>query len=292
MQAAIQYVLRSGQKIPLHQWTKLATDIFYFEGASYLLIVDYTSRFSVVCKLSSMTGQHVACQCKLIFSEYGWPDTLVSDNGPCYTAETFTSMITEYGVNHITSSLHFLQSNGLAEKFVQIVKNLFYKAKEEGKDLFKSLMIYHNTPFTSGLQSPQSRSARSDLPMSNVARKLLGLDSELLRNKHKNEHLPLHDLHMGQDVIFQDATSKSFVNFTELVEDEVEKIIMSMPTKSCKLDVLPTKVLKEITQILASLAYKNYQPFINWRVVCRGMQSNHNLSTNQEARIGAYKQEL
>ena len=41
-------------------------------------------------------------------------------------------------------------------------------------------------------------------------------------------------------------SSKSFVNFTELVEDEVEKIIMSMPTKSCKLDVLPTKVLKEI----------------------------------------------
>ena len=35
------------------------TDIFHFEGASYLLIVEYTSRFPVVCKLSSMTGQHV-----------------------------------------------------------------------------------------------------------------------------------------------------------------------------------------------------------------------------------------
>ena len=159
-----------------------------------------------------MTGQHIASQCKLIFSEYGWPDTLFSDNGPCHTAESFTRMMTEYGVNHITSSPHYLQSNGLVEMFVQIVKNLFYNAKEEGKDPFKSLMIYLNTPLTISLQSQmqflQSRSARSDLPMSNAVRKQLGLDSELLRNKHKNEHLPLHDLHLGQAVMFQDATSK------------------------------------------------------------------------------------
>ena len=57
-----------GQKIPLHTWTKLATDLFHFEGASYLLIVNYTSRFPVVQKLSSMTQQHVANQCRLIFS--------------------------------------------------------------------------------------------------------------------------------------------------------------------------------------------------------------------------------
>ena len=196
-----------GQEIPPHPCTKLVTDIFHFQGASYILIVDYTSKVLVVCKLSSMTGQHVASQCKLIFSEYSWPDTLVSDNGPCYPAETFTSGVKEYGVNHITSSPHYLQSNGLAEKFVQIVKSLFYKAKEEGKDPFKGLMIYCNTPLSSSLQSPmqilQSRTAPSDHPMSNAARQQLGLDSELLRNKHKNEHLPLYDLHLGQDVMQQ-----------------------------------------------------------------------------------------
>ena len=66
-----------GQEIPVHPWTKLATDIFYFESASYFLIVDYTSRFPVVCKLSSMTIVHVANQCKLVFSGYGWPQTLI-----------------------------------------------------------------------------------------------------------------------------------------------------------------------------------------------------------------------
>ena len=81
------------QEIPVHPWTKLATDIFHFESASYLLIVDYTSRFPVVHKLSLITGLHVENQCKLIFSEYGWPETLISDNGPSYTSQTFTSVM-------------------------------------------------------------------------------------------------------------------------------------------------------------------------------------------------------
>ena len=54
----------------------------------------------------------------------------------------------------------------------------------------------------------------------------------------------------------QHRSSKSFENFTKLAEDEVEKIIMSMPTKSCKLDVLPTKVLKDIITPLLPLLTK------------------------------------
>ena len=87
----------------------------------------------------------------------------------------FTNLMKEYAVNHITSSTHYPQSNGLAEKFVQIVKNLFYKVKEEGVDINKYLMIYCNTPLTCTSKSPmqmlQQRSARSQLPMSNVARR-------------------------------------------------------------------------------------------------------------------------
>ena len=37
-------------------------------------------------KQISSCPQVVYYQCKLIFSEYGWPETLISDNGPCYTS--------------------------------------------------------------------------------------------------------------------------------------------------------------------------------------------------------------
>ena len=76
----------------------------------------------------STTVQQVVSQMKLIFSEYSQPEIIVSDNGPCYSAETFTKLMTDYSVNHITSSPHYPQLNSLAGKYEQIVKNLFYKA--------------------------------------------------------------------------------------------------------------------------------------------------------------------
>ena len=134
-------------------------------------------------KLTS-TAQHVTGQMRLVFSEHGWPETIISVNGPCYSDETFTKLMKDYSANHIKSSPHYPQSNGLAEKYVQIVKNIFYKAQEEGTDLYKSLMIYRNTPLSSHLQSPmqilQSWTARSQLPMFNTARKQFGLEKNNL----------------------------------------------------------------------------------------------------------------
>ena len=95
---------------------------------------------------------------------------------------------------------------------MQIVKCLFYKAKEEGKDLFKCFMIYCCTSLTGSLQLPmqilQGRSARSYLPMSNAARKQLGIQPEVIRNIDKHEVLPIHELHVGHSVMYQDSVTK------------------------------------------------------------------------------------
>ena len=203
-----------GQEVPIFPWTKVATDIFYFEGNLCLLLVDYTSHFPIMRKLKSMTAQHIADHIKQIFAKYGWPNALVSDNGPCCASKIFKGLMKEYQVNHITSSPCYLQSNSLAEKYVQIIKNLFHKAKEEGQDLHKYLMTYRNTPLSSHLQSPMqilsSRATRSLLLLSNAAKKQMGLHSEELRVKQKNQHLPTHDLCLDQTVMYQDPTNKKW----------------------------------------------------------------------------------
>ena len=197
-------------EVPPVPQSKVATDILHYESQPYLLIVEYTSRFLIVRKLKSMSAQQITEHFKSIFSEYGWPDTLVSDNGPCYAAEAFSNLMKEYAVNHITSSLHYPQSNRLVEKFIQIVKNLFHKATDEEADIDKYLMIYHNTPLASTSKSPmqmlQQRSARSQLPMSNVAIRRLGIVAE--QQPSKNQHLPSHEFHIGQDVRCQSPITK------------------------------------------------------------------------------------
>ena len=102
-----------GHEIPSVPWSKVATDIFHFKSKSYLLVVDYTSRFPIVREIKSMSAQHIAEHFRLIFSEYSWPDTLVSDNAPCYVAEMFTSLTSEphHQFPHITPNPMDWQKN-------------------------------------------------------------------------------------------------------------------------------------------------------------------------------------
>ena len=92
-------------------------------------------------------------------------------------------------------------------------------------------MVYRNTPLSSSLQSPMqilaSRSARSNLPMSNAARKQRGLDCEQLRDKPKNEQVPSHDLHLNQAVMYQDPNEKRWypVTITRLCQEPRSYVI-------------------------------------------------------------------
>ena len=60
----------------------------------------------------------------------------------------------------------------------------------------------------SPMQILQGRNVRSDLPMSNAARKQLGIQPEVVRNTDTHAVLLTHDLHVGQRVMYQDSASK------------------------------------------------------------------------------------
>ena len=65
-----------------------------------------------------MTSKAIAHHMQVNFAKYGWPDTLVTDNGPCYTSKEFQMLMQSMSINQITNSPHYPQSNGLVEKFV------------------------------------------------------------------------------------------------------------------------------------------------------------------------------
>ena len=83
-------------KEPLHPYSvpsfprqKLATDLFYDQGAQYLLVTDYYSKYPIVRKLNSTTSVAVINHLKSIFAENGIPETLISDNGPQFSSQEF-----------------------------------------------------------------------------------------------------------------------------------------------------------------------------------------------------------
>ena len=129
-------------ELPSLPWKKVDTDLFIWKSSTYLLIVDYYSRYIEISKLNGQSSSQVITQTKSIFARHGIPQEVVSDNGPPYSSFEYKQFATNYGFTHTTSSPRYPQSNGEAERAVKTVKSLLKKSD----DSYNVLMIYHSTP--------------------------------------------------------------------------------------------------------------------------------------------------
>ena len=68
--------------LPDYPWQKVVSDLFTLRGTNYLVVVDYFSCFPEVIKFQSTTSNSIILAMKSIFSRYGIPEVLISDNGP------------------------------------------------------------------------------------------------------------------------------------------------------------------------------------------------------------------
>ena len=149
-------------------WDTVATDLFKTKNSKYLLLVDYYSRFPVLCKLGSMTSKVLVQEMKAVFAELGVPNVIVSDGGPQYTLAEFKDFMKQWQIEHQVSSPRNPQSNGMAEHCVQTMKASLIKTIEEGEDVDLALLTYKTTPLNHRLPLPaellNSRKYKTLLP--------------------------------------------------------------------------------------------------------------------------------
>ena len=103
-------------------WDTVATDLFKTKNSEYLLLVDYYSRFPVLCKLGSTTSKVLVQEIKAAFAELGAPNIIVSDGGPQYTPTELKDSTKQCQIEHRVSSPRNPQSNGMAAHCVQTMK--------------------------------------------------------------------------------------------------------------------------------------------------------------------------
>ncbi|XP_077522668.1 uncharacterized protein LOC144133441 [Amblyomma americanum] len=151
-----------------------------------------TSARSVVAALSAM------------FARYGIPIELCTDNGPQFSSQEFAAFAKEYDFAHVTSSPHYPQSNGLAEKGVQIVKRIMKKTQDARHDFWLGLLAYRSTLLIDG-QSPgellQGRRLRSNLPDFGGIKTI-----EVKKHRQTPKGQPLPQLGKGDVVRLRDTT--------------------------------------------------------------------------------------
>ena len=102
--------------LPQHPWEKVASDLFQLDGKTYLIVVDYFSRYPEVIQLTSTTSIAVIKAFKSVFSRLGVLSVFMSDNGPQFSSKDMKEFASTYGFDLLTSSPLYPQSNGLLSR--------------------------------------------------------------------------------------------------------------------------------------------------------------------------------
>ena len=134
---------------PQRPWSRV--HVYYAgstEGKMILVVVDAYSKWIEAKVVHSATTQVTIEQLRGLFATHGLPETIVSDNGTCFTSAEFKQFVTRNNIQHITSPAYHPSSNGLAERAVQLVKRGLAKLKDGSMEtrLARYLMTYRVTP--------------------------------------------------------------------------------------------------------------------------------------------------
>ena len=155
--------------IPPHAWHTLSADFFHLNGCEFLLVADHYSKYPFVHQMgNTATTAATLKYMKELFASMGVPEVLYTDNGPQFDSYAFKTFAKEWSFCHKTSSPHYPQSNGFAERMVQTVKKTIIKARLEKEDEEFALLCLRSTPVTEKSQSPieilMGRQIKSNLP--------------------------------------------------------------------------------------------------------------------------------
>ncbi|KAH9585992.1 hypothetical protein MS3_00007063 [Schistosoma haematobium] len=135
---------------PNSPWERLHADFAGpIQGKMFLIIVDAFTKWPEVYIMPNCTTSETIRKLSTLFSSFGVPETLVTDNGSQFAAESFKHFCRTNGINHLRSPPYHPQSNGQAERFVDTFKRALLKGGGEGTTeqvITKFLTSYRSTP--------------------------------------------------------------------------------------------------------------------------------------------------
>lgn len=142
-------------KEPLHpwpnpekSWSRLHIDFAGpIHGQWVLVIVDSYSKF-IEAGWFFTTSAATCRYLRRLFSRYGPPEVLVSDNGTQFTSVEFAQLCAEFRILHLRTPPGHPQSNGQAERMVRTLKSSIdtSQSSQLETELNKFVYAYNYTP--------------------------------------------------------------------------------------------------------------------------------------------------
>lgn len=234
---------------PEEPWKRIHADFAGpFLGHMWLIIVDAHSKWPEVVKMSNITSSSTIKCLRSIFARFGLPEQLVTDNGPQWTSEEFSTFCKNNNVRHICTAPYHPASNGLAERGVQTFKKamLAYKFDKNSLDhsIQQWLLAYRTAPHATTGKAPCElmfgRKLRTRL---SLIKKDVIIPRQLISKKPVKQYLP------GDKVLIA-----SYDNSRKWLEGVIEK-----PVGNVMYDVHTDKgiLTRNVTQCLPNYSVPN-----------------------------------
>ena len=192
---------------PQTPWQRIHVDFAGpFRNEMFLVVVDAHSKWLEIVRMSSTSAASTINALRHMFSSYGLPKEVVSDNGPQFVAEEFEIFLKRNGIAHIKSAPYHPSSNGEAERAVRTFKQAMKTMELEGGTLNQKLaaflLSYRTTPHSMTKTTPSElflgRKVRTRLDMCRPA-----LAQSVLQRSMPKEKTP-RTFEVGDIVVVRD----------------------------------------------------------------------------------------
>ena len=142
-----------------------------FKGKTYFVLIDAYSRWPEIYEMSKTDSSSTIEVFREIFSRFGLPELVISDNGSQLVSEEMEHFFEINGIKHRTSAPYHPETNGLAENMVGNFKSSMNKAlfdKNNEKSSVKTLInrflaSYRNSPHSVTGETPAKRMFNREL---------------------------------------------------------------------------------------------------------------------------------
>ncbi|KAK2724599.1 hypothetical protein QYM36_001180 [Artemia franciscana] len=116
-----------------------------FYGKIFMIVTETFSRWIEVVLMNSMSSTASIDALGSIFSRYGFPVTLVSDNQTSFTSAEFTEFMHKNGIQLLHSPPYHPNSNGMAERAIRTFKEQIktFSSSTEPLNLHLTNFLFH-----------------------------------------------------------------------------------------------------------------------------------------------------
>ena len=180
--------------LPNAPWSEVSMDFTELRNSEYLLIItDDYSRYPVVATVKSTSANTVIPKVDKVFSEFGIPGVVKTDNGPPFNSSAFKSFAQILGFQHRKVTPRWPRANGEVERFVRTVKKVIKTANLERKSwkqgMYQLRRNFRATPHTTTGNPPGTalfnRAIKTKLPEYNEGQQASTLEANDHRVKKK-----------------------------------------------------------------------------------------------------------